>query len=322
MLGFIVRRFLLSIPILLGITIITFGIVHLTPGGFTSVQMDMNPNVSPDSIEEMKKIYGLDKPIHVQYGQWLGRFIRMDFGRSFLDQRPVMDKIVERIPATLLLSLTGMALLYVIAIPLGVFSAMKHLKKTDMFITVITFVIWSIPFFWIALLSMKYFGVELKWLPISGMRSVNHDMLGWWGRIQDYLLHLILPVFTTAFTGIATIIRYTRTNLLEVIQQDYVKLAIAKGLPGNKVYYVHALKNAMLPIITILGLSLPGLLSGSFVVEAIFAWPGMGRLAFESAINFDYPTIMGVAVIAAFLTLLGNIIADILYAVVDPRIRL
>lgn len=322
MLKFILHRFLLAIPILIGITMITFAIIHITPGGFTTVNMDMNPNVSPDAIAEMKKLYGLDKPLAVQYVDWLGRFIKLDFGRSFLDNRPVMEKIVERIPATLLLSLSGMAILYLVAIPLGVFSAMRHQTRADTTITIITFIIWAIPFFWLALLSMKFFGVELKWLPISGIRSVNHDLLSWSGKIKDYTLHLILPVFTTAFTGVATIIRYTRTNLLEVVRQDYIKMAIAKGLPKNKVFYQHALKNALLPIITILGLSLPGLLSGGFIVEAIFAWPGMGRLAFESALSFDYPTIMGGLVIAAFLTLLGNIIADVLYAAVDPRIRL
>lgn len=322
MLTFIFKRLLLSIPIILGITLITFAIIHITPGGFTAVHMDMNPNISPTAIEEMKKLYGLDKPLPAQYLEWLGRFATLDFGRSFLDNRPVMEKIGERVPATLLLSLSGMALLYCLAIPLGVFSAMRHQTKTDTGLTIVTFIIWSVPFFWLALLSMKFFGVELGWLPISGIRSVNHDLLNWHEQVMDYMRHLILPVFTTAFTGLATVIRYTRTNLLEVIRQDYIKLAIAKGLPKNKVYYQHALKNALLPIITILGLSLPGLLSGSFIVEAIFAWPGMGRLAFESALNFDYPVIMGGLVIAAFLTLAGNIIADVLYAVADPRIRL
>jgi peptide/nickel transport system permease protein len=322
MFKFVLRRLLLSIPVLLGITVLTFGLIHITPGGFTAVHMDMNPNITPDSIAELNKLYGLDEPMHVQYGKWLGRFARLDFGRSFLDNRPVMDKIAERIPATLLLSLTGMAVLYLFAIPLGVFSAMKHGTKIDLAITIFTFIIWSIPFFWLALLSMKFFGVELRWLPISGMRSVNHDMLGFWDGLRDYLLHLILPVFTTAFTGIASIIRYTRTNLLEVIRQDYIKLAIAKGLPKNQVYYVHALKNALLPLVTILGLSLPGILSGGFIVEVIFAWPGMGRLAYEALMSFDYPTVMGGLVIAALLTLLGNILADLLYAVVDPRIRL
>lgn len=322
MLEFAVKRLLLSIPILIGITIITFGIIHITPGGFTSVQMDMNPNVSPDSIAEMKKLYGLDKSIHVQYINWISRLARFDFGRSFLDQRQVLNKIGERLPATLLLSGLSLIVIFTVAIPLGVYSAMKHNSKQDRWITIATFVGYSVPTFWLALLCMLFFGVVLGWLPVSGMRSVNHDLLSPISQLLDYVAHLIMPVFISAFGGLASISRYTRSNMLEVVRQDYILTARAKGLPGNKVYYQHALKNALLPIITIIGLALPGLIGGSFIFETIFSWPGMGRLAYESAMNFDYPTIMGIAVIGAILTLLGNIIADVLYAAVDPRIRL
>lgn len=286
------------------------------------MHMDMNPNVSPDSIAEMKKMYGLDKPIPVQYADWVGRLMRFDFGRSFLDQRPVIAKIADRLPATLLLSGLSLFTIFILAIPLGVYSAMHHNSKKDRFITVFTFVGYSIPAFWLALLCMLFFGVILGWLPISGMRSVNHDMLGAVDKFWDYCAHLILPVFISAFGGLASISRYTRSNMLEVVRQDYIRTAKAKGLPRHSVYYLHALRNALLPIITIIGLALPGLIGGSFIFETIFSWPGMGRLAYESAMNFDYPTIMGIAVIGAMLTLIGNIIADILYAAVDPRIRL
>ncbi|MBN1595257.1 ABC transporter permease [candidate division FCPU426 bacterium] len=322
MFTYVSKRLLLSIPILFGITVITFGIIHLTPGGFTSVQMDMNPNISPDSIAAMRKLYGLDQPLHIQYGNWVGRFIRLDFGRSFLDQRDVISKIGERLPATLLLSGLSLIMIFLLAIPLGVYSAMHHDSRQDRAITIITFIGYSIPTFWLALLCMLLFGVFLGWLPISGLRSVNHDLLSVPGKLWDYISHLILPVFISAFGGLASISRYMRSNMLEVVRQDYIRTARAKGLPQNQVYYRHALKNALLPIITIIGLALPGLIGGSFIFETIFSWPGMGRLAYESALNFDYPTIMGIAGIGAILTLLGNILADVMYAIVDPRIRL
>lgn len=321
MLKFVSKRLLLSLPILLGITVITFGIIHLTPGGFTSVHMDMNPNVSPDSIAQLQALYGLDQPVAVQYARWLGRLARLDFGRSFLDQRPVLDKIIDRLPATLLLSGLSLLLIFGLAIPLGVYAAMHHNQRADRVLTVATFVGYSLPTFWLALLCMLLFGVVLGWLPISGLRSVNHDLMAPMEKFLDYLAHLILPVFISAFGGLASISRYTRSNMLEVIRQDYIRTARAKGLPRARVYYVHALKNALLPVITIIGLALPGLIGGSFIFETIFSWPGMGRLAYESAMNFDYPTIMGVAVIGAGLTLLGNILADVLYAAADPRIR-
>ena len=198
---------------------------------------------------------------------------------------------------------------------------MHHNQRSDRVLTVATFVGYSVPTFWLALLCMLLFGVVLGWLPISGLRSVNHDLMGPLDRLLDYAAHLVMPVFISAFGGLASISRYTRSNMLEVIRQDYIRTARAKGLPRNRVYYVHALKNALLPVITIIGLALPGLLGGSFIFETIFSWPGMGRLAYESAMNFDYPTIMGVAVIGAALTLAGNILADVLYAAADPRIR-
>jgi peptide/nickel transport system permease protein len=319
---FLLRRLLLSVPILLGITLITFGIIHLTPGGFTAVHMEMNPTVSADSMQQLRTLYGLDRPWPEQYVRWVGRLARLDLGRSFVDQRQVIDRVVERLPATLLLSGLSLLLIFGLAIPLGVYAAMHHNQRSDQVLTVLTFVGYSLPTFWLALLGMLLFGVVLGWLPISGMRSINHDWLPFWPRMQDYAAHLVLPVFISAFGGLASISRYTRSNMLEVIRQDYIRTALAKGLPRNRVYYHHALRNALLPVLTILGLSLPGLIGGSFIFETIFAWPGMGRLAYEAAMSFDYPTIMGVAVMGAILTLLGNLLADVLYAAADPRIRL
>ncbi|MEK6647427.1 MAG: ABC transporter permease [Candidatus Firestonebacteria bacterium] len=319
--SYIFKRLLLSIPILLGITIITFGIIHITPGGPTVIQSQMNVKVSPDSIERLKALYDLDKPIHIQYIKWVKRLVFFNFGNSFIDERPVISKIVERLPATLLLNILSLFLIFIVAIPIGVFSATKQHSIWDKLFTVITFAGYSIPTFWLALILMLFFGIMLNWLPISGIHSINYDSMTIIEKIIDIAKHLILPVFISAFGGFASISRYTRSSMLEVIRQDYIRTARAKGLPEKVVIYKHALKNALLPIITILGLCLPGLIGGGIIFETIFAWPGMGRLAYESALTFDYPVIMGVVTIGAILTLIGNLLADITYALVDPRIR-
>ncbi len=319
--NYIIKRLLLIIPILLGITIITFSIIHLTPGGFTTVNLQMDIRTSPDSIARLKSLYGLDRPLHIQYLNWLKRFVFFDFGNSFLDGRPVLKKVAERLPATLLLNISALILEFFIAIIIGVTSALKRNSFYDKSMTVITFIGYSIPSFWLALILMLIFGVKLDLLPISGLKSVNFDFLSSGEKIIDILKHLVLPVFITAFGGLAYISRYVKTNMIETLSQQYIKASYAKGLSENIIIYKHALKNSLLPVITLLGLSLPGLIGGSFIFETIFAWPGMGRLAYESALNFDYPVIMGVVTMAAFLTLLGNLLADISYAFVDPRIR-
>lgn len=315
------KRVLLSIPILFGITIITFAIIHITPGGPTILTQQLNVKVSVEAQNRLKTLYGLDKPIHIQYINWLNRLIRLDFGKSFVDDRRVIEKILERLPATLVLNLISLTIILAIGIPIGIISATKQYSFMDRFTTILAFLGFSIPTFWLALLLMLFFGVYLELLPISGISSVVFDELTLSGKIVDFLKHLILPAFVSSIGGFASISRYTRSNMLEVINQDYIRTARAKGLPENVVIYRHALKNALLPIITILGLSLPGLISGGFIFETIFAWPGMGRLGFESAMNFDYPVIMGIATVGSILTLSGNILADITYAIVDPRIR-
>lgn len=318
---YLFKRLLISIVILFGITLITFVIIHITPGGPTILQTQMNTKVSPDSVAKLKALYDLDKPLHIQYIKWLKRFIRLDFGESFTDNRPVIRKIIERLPATLTLNILSLFFIFIIAIPIGIFSAVKQDSFYDKTFTTISFIGFSIPTFWLALLLMLLFGVYLHLLPISGMRSPDSDNFPFLLNLWDRIIHLILPVFVSAFGGLASISRYTRSSMLEVIRQDYIRTARAKGLSENQVIFKHALKNALLPIITILGLSLPGLIGGGFIFETIFAWPGMGRLGYDSAMNFDYPVIMGVVTVGALLTLIGNLIADITYALVDPRIR-
>ncbi len=309
------------IPALIGVTVITFAIIHLTPGGFTKANMQMDPRISPDSIARLKSLYGLDLPLHEQYLNWLKRMARLDFGSSFIDNRPVLEKIVERLPATLLLNVCAMALIIFFGIVIGATSAASRNSLYDHFMTLFTFAGYSMPSFWLALLLMMIFGVQLGWLPVSGMRSLNYDGLGFFEKMLDIASHMILPVFVTAFGGIAYISRYIKNSMIETMSQQYIRAAYAKGLPERTVIYRSALKNSLLPMITILGLSVPGLIGGSFIFETIFSWPGMGRLAYESAMAFDYPVIMGVVTIGALLTMAGNLCADVAYAAVDPRIR-
>lgn len=318
---YILKRLFLMIPVLFGITLITFAIIHLTPGGFTKANMQMDTRISPDSINKLKALYGLDQPLHIQYVNWLARFIRLDFGESFIDNRKVLDKVLERLPATLLLNFAAMAIIFFFGIMIGVTSALNRNSFYDKTMIFLTFVGYSMPAFWLALILMLVFGVNLGWFPISGIVSINFAQMGLLEKIADVASHMILPVFVTAFGGLAYISRYVKTSMVETLSQQYIKAAYAKGLSEGRVLYKSALKNSLLPVITLLGLSLPGLIGGSFIFETIFAWPGMGRLAYESAISFDYPVIMGVVTMAAFLTLVGNLLADVMYTMVDPRIR-
>lgn len=322
MLFFILRRLALMVPLVFGITLITFSVIHLAPGGPIEVQTEMSLKASAQARENLKKLYGLDKPVHIQYFDWLGRFVKLDFGTSFVDGRKVTDKILERIPITLLINVLSIILIFLIAIPIGVLSAVKQYSAFDKFSTVFVFVGYSTPSFWLALLLMILFGVYMGVLPISGIQSIDTTGMSTFERILDVARHLVLPVGVSAFGGIAGMSRYSRSSMLEVIRQDYIRTARAKGLTESKVILRHAFKNALMPIVTILGLMVPTLIGGAVIFETIFAIPGMGQLFYSSTLSRDYPTIMGILVIGAVLTLLGNLLADISYALVDPRIRI
>lgn len=321
MLNFIRRRILNLIPVLLGITLISFFIIHLAPGKPTTLQSELNPKISLEVRTRLEKLYGLDKPLYIQYLSWLNRFIRFDFGNSFADERPVIQKIIERLPITLSINLLSMLLIFLIAVPLGVQSAVKENSFFDKSMTVFVFIGFSMPAFWLALLLMQFLGIHLGWLPLSGIKSLEFDKYLFLEKIWDIFKHLALPIFISAFGGLAGISRYMRSGMLNVIREDYIRTARAKGLPEKTVIYKHALRNALLPVITILGLSIPGLIGGSVIFESIFAIPGMGRLFYDSVMARDYPLIMGILVIGAILTLIGNLMADIGYALADPRIR-
>jgi peptide/nickel transport system permease protein len=322
MLQYILKRLILMAPLLIGITIICFAVMHLAPGSPTDLQTQMNPRASAEAKERLRALYELDKPLHQQYWSWVKKLAVLDLGKSFSsDHRPVADKILERLPITILLNVLSMILILIIAIPIGVLSAVHQDSLFDKITGVIVFVGFAIPTFWLALLLMIFFGVNLGWLPISGIRSLNYEYLPPGAAYWDLLKHLILPVLLSAFGGLAGLSRYMRSNMLEVIRQDYIMTARAKGLSERTVIYKHAMRNALLPVITILGLSIPGLIGGSVIFETIFAIPGMGQLFYMSVMARDYPVVMGILFIGALLTLLGNLIADVSYAVADPRIR-
>ncbi|MCK4995241.1 MAG: ABC transporter permease [Candidatus Omnitrophica bacterium] len=321
MLKYILRRLILLIPLLIGISLISFLVMHLAPGKPTDIQTQLNQKVSLQVRERLEKLYGLDQPVMVQYSNWIKRLVRLDFGESFVDGRPVRNKISERIPITLIINILSLLIIFSIAIPIGIFSAVKVGTFFDRAMTVFVFIGFAMPTFWLALLLMKWFGVTLQWLPVSGIRSIDFEHMSFFGKLLDYARHLFLPVMISAFTGLAGLSRYMRANMIQVLRQDYIRTAYAKGLSANRIYFRHALKNALLPVITILGLSIPGLIGGSVITESIFAIPGMGKLFYDAVMARDYPVIMGILVIGAFLTLIGNLIADVSYSLADPRIR-
>lgn len=321
MILYLLKRLLMMIPLLFGITLISFIVIHLAPGGPVEVETEMSPKVSAEARENLKKLYGLDKPLYLQYLDWVKRFVRLDFGTSFVDGKRVVVKIKERIPITLIINLLSLLLIISIALPAGVLSATRQYSLFDKLTTVFVFLGFSTPTFWLALLMMIIFGVTLGVLPISGIQSIDVSGMGGFERLLDKVHHLILPVTLSAFSGIAGFSRYSRSSMLEVIRQDYIRTARAKGLKESTVIVQHALRNALLPIVTILGLAVPGLIGGAVIFETIFAIPGMGLLFYQSTLARDYPTIMGVLVIGAVLTLIGNLLADVSYALVDPRIR-
>lgn len=321
MLNYILKRILGLIPTLFGITLITFFVIHLSPGKPTRLQAEMSPRMTVEARQRLDKLYELDKPVHIRYFKWFGKLVTFDLGRSFADDRPVAAKIAERVPITLTINVFSLALIFCMAIPLGVISAVRENSLFDKLSAIFVFVGFAMPTFWLALLMMNLFGVSLGWLPVLGIKSLDFEELTLAGKTLDLSRHLILPVFISAFGGLAGISRYMRTSMLEIMHKDFIRTARAKGLSERAVIYKHALKNALLPIVTIIGLSIPGLIGGSVIFETIFAIPGMGKLFFDSVMARDYPVIMGILFIGAILTLLGNLTADIMYAYVDPRIR-
>jgi peptide/nickel transport system permease protein len=322
MFAYLLKRILMLIPLFLGITLITFVVIHLAPGEPVDMDLAMNPKVSAESRQRLREFYGLDKPLHVQYVQWLGRMTKLDFGTSFAsDHRPVLDKIKERMPITVSLNIIVLVIEFCLAIPIGVMAAVHRDTPLDRGLTVFVFLGFAMPSFWFSILLIYFFGVKLGWLPVTGLHSLGSESMQFWPYVFDMGRYLILPVIAQTFGGLAGLSRYMRSNMLEVIRQDYITTARAKGLPERIVIYRHALRNALLPVITMLGFSIPALIGGSVIIENVFGIPGMGQLLFTGVMSRDYPLVMGILVIASFLTLFGNLVADVAYALADPRIR-
>ncbi|PYI53137.1 ABC transporter permease [Paenibacillus flagellatus] len=310
------RRFLNAIPILIGITIISFAIIHMAPGSPLSAYIE-DPTIKQVDKDNMIKAYGLDKPLYIQYWDWISGIARGDLGTSFLKSDPVSDLILDRLPTTLLLTVTSFVIALVIAIPLGIACALRAHSRLDQIVTAISNVGISIPGFWLGLVLMMLFAVKLGWLPSGGLQTINTPF-----SIMDRVKHLILPIGTIAAAEVAVWTRYIRSSMLEVIHQDYMRTARAKGLLDGRVIAVHGMRNALMPIVTLFGLMLPSFFGGAVIIETIFSIPGIGRLFIEAAFQRDYPIIFAITTVGAFLTVLGSIIADILYAALDPRVSI
>ncbi|SBW00293.1 Oligopeptide transport system permease protein AppB [uncultured delta proteobacterium] len=316
------RRLMLLLCVFLGITVISFAVIHLAPGSPVDLETTMNPLADQDARARLQKLYGLDKPLHIQYGNWLVSLVKLDFGNSLSgDRRPVLTLIGERLPLTVGMNVVALFLTLCIAIPLGCFSARYRGSPFDFSITVFVFIGFAMPGFWLALILIQYCAIEWQLFPISGLTSLNFASLSTWDKTLDLARHLALPIAVYTFGSLAQVSRFMRSSMLEVLRQDYITTARAKGLSGRVVLFGHALRNALLPVITLLGLSIPGLIGGSVIIETIFALPGLGQLFYSAVMMRDYPLIMGNLVLGAFLTLAGNLVADLCYGVADPRIR-
>lgn len=314
---FILRRLIYAIPTLLGVSLITFVIVRLAPGDPIRLFTFGARDITSEDIEALRHLYGLDKPIPLQYLDWLGRMVRLDFGQSFIYHQDAARLFVQYIPNTIQLAVVALALQLLIGVPLGVIAALKRGTWADGIIRVFGVAGHAVPGFWLGLVLILVFAVQLRWLPSQGVLTVGKDE---WD-ILDRIRHMILPAFVLSLTGIANYSRILRTETLDVLGQDFVRTAYAKGLHERTVIFVHALRNALIPVVTALGGILAGLIGGALVIETVFSWPGLGRFTYQAAIAKDYPVIQAATMISAVLLITSYLLRDIAYAIVDPRIK-
>lgn len=312
---YIGRRLLQMIPLLLGISIIVFIIIQAAPGGPEGALLESGRFIDPQVIENYRVRLGVDKPVHIQYVRWLSAAVTGDLGISFSTTRPVADMIWERMPATLELMASAFIFAAIVAIALGIYSALHQYSLGDFLGTGLSFLGIAMPVFWFGLILQLVFSVKLGWLPVAGTETVGDTSLG------DHLKHLILPGLVLSFRYIAGWSRYLRSSLLSVVGADYIRTARAKGLPEQKVIGVHAVKNAMIPVTSIMALNVADLFSGAVITETVFAWPGIGRLFVQAMFARDYPLLMGIMLMGSFMVIFFNLVADVLYGVLDPRIR-
>ena len=309
---YVVRRLIQAVFLLLLITVLNFVIMRLAPGG--PAQFAEDPRIGPEFRAIMLESYGLNDPLPVQYAKWLGNVARLDFGYSFIDRRPVLEKILERIPASFQLSL-GAFLLGLLGIPLGVFAALNHGRWPDQLVRVFTVVGNAVPHWWLGLMLLVLSATYLRIFPLGGMYTEGN------GSLMDRLWHLALPSMVGALGGWIGYSRFVRSEMLDILNQDFVRTARAKGLDGQTVLYGHALRNALIPLMTMLGPTLVGLLSSGVLFEVTFSWPGLGRMAVDAAFQRDFPVLMGLSTIFSFLGILANLLSDVAYGWVDPRVR-
>ena len=314
---YILRRLVLAIPILFGITLIDFVLINLAPGDPIIAMIDPAAPVAPGELEVLRENLGLNQPFFIRYTIWLTEALKGNMGYSYVHSVPVMQRIQERLGPTLILTVSALVISVVVGIPLGLLSSLKQYSKIDYGLTFATFAGISVPNFFLALAGIYIFALKLDVLPPFGMISLRTEL----PYTIDLLHHLLLPATVLGFASMASLMRFARTSLLEVLDQDYVTTARAKGLQQRRILTVHALRNALIPLITVLGLRLPGLFGGSVIIETVFSWPGIGKLAIDSITDRDYPQIMSLLLITAVLVLLANLITDIVYAYADPRIR-
>ncbi|WP_332629825.1 ABC transporter permease [Halalkalibacter flavus] len=314
MISYIIKRVVMMIPILFGISVLSFAIMYAAPG--KPAIMNLDPEIPPEVRESQIERLGLNDPIPVQYVRWLGNVVQGDFGTSYSRKIPVTDMILDRLPNTLLLMASSLFIAAIIAIPFGVISATRQYSLTDYGVTMGSFVGLATPNFWLGIMLIMLFSVQLGWTPVGGVATIGAEF-----SIIDRLHHLILPAFVLATADMAGLTRYTRSSMLEVVNQDYIRTARAKGFRERRVIYKHGLRNGLIPVITMFGLMLPTMIGGSAIVESVFNWPGIGKMFIDATFQRDYPVIMAITMFGALLTVIGNLIADILYAVLDPRIE-
>lgn len=317
---YIVRRLLLALPTLFGIVVLVFLLLHLAPGSpVSALGADTGRRVSVRAAEEMRRVYGLDRPLPERFARWVGRVARLDFGESFVDRRPVVERIGEALPYTLALNGIALLLTLAIAVPLGVATGSRPDGPLDRGAGVVLFALYSLPAFWAALLLQALFSVRLRWLPISGV-ALDSALPGA-GSLSDLASHAVLPIASLTYGSLAFYARLIRASVAETRNAEYVLAARARGLTRRQALWKHAFRNALLPLVTVLGLVLPGLLSGSVIVERIFAWPGLGRLYLDSILSRDYPVVLALSLLGAVATLALTLAADVASALVDPRVR-
>ncbi len=318
MLKYISKRLLISIPVIIGITILSFIIMKLSPGD--PLANFINPSINMADLEKSRQALGLNDPLYVQYFKWIGQVAKGNFGYTYSGNHSISGLILERLPNTVILTLSAFVMSFVVGIPLGVIGAVKKNTRTDYGITLMSLVGVAIPSFFFGLLVIYVFALMLGIFPSGGMVNIRAGYTGF-AYYTDILHHLVLPAVVLSLGNIASVSRFTRSNMLDILKEDYIRTAKAKGLRNKAVIYRHALRNALIPVVTIFGLSIPFLFSGAYITESIFNWPGMGQLGIRAIQDREYGIIMALNLITATLVLTGNLVSDILYAIVDPRIR-